>query len=118
MSKPVHLCQYDLPSGRLCRQIALKQESACRHHMRLFRHAEAETMHIEAMERLQTKLAALELPDLLRALRYKLSRLHSAVRPDPETRLTLDVTLERLAAVEAMAQAIEKWPENITESMS
>ena len=49
MSKPTRLCAHDLPSGKPCRQVALKGEPGCRHHMRLFRHVEAELMHEEAM---------------------------------------------------------------------
>ena len=96
MSKAVRLCAHDLPSGKPCRQVALKGEPGCRHHMRLFRHVEAELMHEEAMARLEAKLNALDLTDLLRALQLKLGRLQSAVRPDPEARLTLSVALERL----------------------
>ncbi len=64
--------------------------------MRLYRHTYAETLHYEAMERLQAKLAALEMPDLLLVLYRKLARLQTAVRTDSEAQLTLNVTLGRL----------------------
>lgn len=96
MSKPASLCQYDMPNGKLCRQIALKGEQVCRHHMRLFRHGMYEITHQEAMERLEAKLNNLDLSDLLSALQFKLGRLQSAVRADPEAQLTLRVALEHL----------------------
>ena len=96
MFKPARLCQYDMPNGKLCRQVALKGEQVCRHHMRLFRHDMYEITHREAMERLEAKLNNLDLLDLLSALQYKLTRLQSTVRADPEAQLTLRVALEHL----------------------
>lgn len=96
MSKPADLCQYDLPNGNLCRQVALKGEQVCRHHRRLFRHSEAEMLHDEAMDRLAAQLRSLDLFGLLRALQTKLNRIQSVVRADPEARLALNIALERL----------------------
>lgn len=128
MPQTVRLCQFDLPSGQTCRQIALKDEQLCRHHMRLFRESEAEMLREEAMERLAAKLASLALPDLLYALYGKLSRIRTTVRSHPEAQLALEITLHRL--LEEMVQAKHlaeanqpfstpiNFPENLMESMN
>jgi hypothetical protein len=96
MSRSADLCQYDLPNGKLCRQIALKNEQLCRHHRRLHRHSDAQNRHMEAMEILAARLESLPLPELLLALQAHLNRVHRAVRGVPEARLNLDIALRRL----------------------
>jgi hypothetical protein len=96
MSRPNELCRYQLPNGETCRQITLKGEHLCRHHHRLNRHSETEMAQQEAMERLAASLVSLELPDLLRALYGKLSRIRTTVRSHPEAQLALEITLHRL----------------------
>lgn len=90
------LCAYDFPSGKACRQVALKDEALCRHHMAPHRHGMYEITHDEAMDRLQQKLNALELPDLLRLLQAKLNNIKTTVRSHPEAQLTLNAALDRL----------------------
>jgi len=95
------LCQYDLPSGKLCRQIALKGEQICRHHMRLFRHSESEMIRQEALDDLAERLSAMHLPELLRTLQRQCRRMqrnHRAVSASlsEETQLTLAITLQRI----------------------
>ena len=113
MSKPTRLCQYDMPNGKLCRQVALKGEQVCRHHMRLFRHGMYEITHREAMERLEAKLNNLDLSDLLSALQYKLARLQSAVRHDPEAQLTLRVALEHLRKRNEAERSFQQFAQQI-----
>lgn len=95
-SNPATLCQHQLSTGKLCRQITLKDEYFCRHHRRLFHKSENEMIHEEAMERLSAKLQSLDLPDLLHALYGKLTRLRTTVRAHPEAQLALNITLHRL----------------------
>lgn len=96
MSSPRNLCQHQLPTGKLCRQITLKDEYFCRHHRRLFHKSENEMIQEEAMYCLAAELQSLDLPDLLHALYGKLTRLRSTVRANPEAQLALAITLERM----------------------
>jgi hypothetical protein len=105
MSKPADLCQYDLPNGKLCRQIALRDAQVCRHHMRLFRHGEAQMIHDEAMERLASGLERLPLHRVLRVLETYLKQARRAVRGLPEAQVTLDIALRRLAEENASPSA-------------
>lgn len=66
--RTAELCRFPLPTGQYCRQIALKDDSFCRHHWRLFMKSQAETSCEEAMEQLAAKLQSLDLPDLLQAV--------------------------------------------------
>lgn len=93
---PVALCQYEMPSGRQCRQIALKSEQVCRHHVRLFRRSAAEMLHEEAMDRLAAHLHSLDTPTLLRTLHQSLGSIDRRIRNLPATHLTLGIVLERL----------------------
>jgi hypothetical protein len=95
--KPVDLCTQLMPSGKLCRGIALKNERFCRTHIRNHRIAERQRQHDEAIMRLGAELDALELPDLLIALNEKLNRITSIVRAYPEARVALDIAIDRLA---------------------
>jgi len=97
MSRTADLCKYDLPNGKLCRQIALKNEQLCRHHSRLFRHSEAQVIHDHAMECLAADLESLPLPCLLRVLHSYLNRIQRAVRGLPEAQVALNIALRRLA---------------------
>lgn len=123
MSRPADLCCYQLPSGKRCRQITLKQEQFCRHHRRLFRQSESEMALQEAMQRLAGKLLSLDLPDLLETLYATLARVSSTVRTIPEAQLALGITMERLRT-ELLFTAPEpsptpvNFPENPMESMN
>lgn len=126
MSSPRNLCQHQLPTGKLCRQITLKDEYLCRHHRRLFHKSENEMIHEEAMYCLADELQSLDLPDLLHALYGKLTRLRSTVRANPEAQLALAITLERMKqhghnrrnGHAQPAPAPINFPENPMESMS
>ncbi len=125
-SKTADLCQYDLPNGKLCRQIALKNQQVCRHHSRLFRHDEAQMLHDEAMARLAADLESLPLPRLLCVLHTRLNRIHRAVRGLPEAQLTLETALRRLAEENASRSADARFDqeaarellETLTKSMT
>jgi hypothetical protein len=108
MPKAARLCQYDLPNGKLCRQVALKDEHVCRHHMRTYRHGMYDITHEEAMERLEADLRAMEIPRLLLALQRKLNPIQSVVRAYPEARLALNIALERLKARDKAARSLQR----------
>lgn len=112
------LCSYEFPDGRLCRQVTLKDEQGCRHHMRPFRHGMYEITRDEAMDRLQQKLNTLDLAALLRTLRATLNKLQSAVRSHPEAQITLNVTLDRLRHITATHSSKEPFTEDAAPSMS
>lgn len=96
MSQPAALCQYDLPNGKLCRQIARKGERLCRHHMRLHRHHMYDALHEIAMAELREKLSTLSLSELLATLHSKLNQSRRAVRGCSEAELTLEIAIQRL----------------------
>jgi hypothetical protein len=112
------LCAYEFPNGKLCRQVALKDEQGCRHHMRPFRHGMYEITHEEAMDRLQQKLNALDLPALLRALQAKLNNIQTTVRSHPEAQLTLNITLDRLHQITTTLSNKKGFTEDAAPSMS
>jgi hypothetical protein len=126
MSRTADLCQYDLPNGKLCRQIALRDVQVCRHHMRLFRHDEAKMIHDEAMERLASRLESLPLHRVLRVLETYLKQARRAVRGLPEAQLTLDIALRRLTEENATRSANARFDqatarellETLTKSMN
>lgn len=95
-SKPVDLCTHLMPSGKLCRGIALRNERLCRAHIRNHRFQEREWAHNQAMDRLRDELDLMDIPELLQTLQEKLTRITSIVRAYPEARLTLSVTIDRL----------------------
>jgi hypothetical protein len=112
------LCIYEFPNGKLCRQVALKDEQGCRHHMRPFRHGMYEITHEEARDRLQQKLNTLDLPSLLRTLQAKLNKIQSTLRSHPEAQLTLTITLERLRQITATHSNQDPFTEDAAPSMS
>ena len=96
MSRPARLCAFDLPSGKPCRQVTLKGEQVCRHHVRNFRRIDGDNLHDEAMERLAAKLSALPLPELLRRINRRLDRVQTVVRLYPDVQLALRIASDRL----------------------
>lgn len=122
MSKAATLCQYQLPTGKACRQIALSGEQLCRHHRRLFRHSEAEACQEKAMERLAGELLALDLPGLLYLLYRKLNSIRTTLRSHHEAQLALAIAFQRLREQLGQTDPEElptpiNFPENPTESM-
>lgn len=96
MSMPVRLCTHDLPTGKLCRQVALKGEQVCRHHMRNFRHGMYEITRQEAAERLEARLNQMNLSELLLTLERKLNRIQKTIPAWDEARITLRIALRQL----------------------
>lgn len=96
MSSHALLCQHDLPSGKLCRQIALKDEQGCRHHMRLFRRAGQECSREEAEQKFTARLNQMDLPELLITLERKLNRIQRTMPAYHDARIALRVTIDRL----------------------
>jgi hypothetical protein len=99
-SKPVRLCQYDLPSGKRCGQIALQGEPLCRHHRRLLYHDhEAASRREERLADLATHLESETLIGMLNILRKNLSGIHRVVRYYPEANTALQAVIERIRQI-------------------
>ena len=97
-SKPVALCTQLLPSGKLCRGIALRGQHYCRSHIRNYRLLEADRARNAALEKLSIEVERMALPDLLAAIRDRLlylSRYHAILR-SPELCYLLTIAVEEL----------------------
>ena len=97
-SKPVALCTQLLPSGKLCRGIALRGQHYCRSHIRNYRLLEADRARNAALEKLAAEVERMAIPDLLAAIRDRLlnlSRSHAILRL-PELCYLLTVAIEEL----------------------
>jgi hypothetical protein len=103
-AKVADLCQYDLPNGKLCRQVALKGEQACRHHMRLFRHNMSEVMHAEALERFTAELGQMNLRDLLITVVRKLKRIEKTIPAWDEARVAVHFAVNALQQKDDLAR--------------
>lgn len=112
------LCSHEFPSGKPCRQIPLKDEQLCRHHMRPFRHNMYQVTHDEAMERLRHKLNGLDLAALLRSLQAKLNKIQPVVRSHPEAQLALHATLDRLRQILSTDSNSSSFTETSADSIS
>ncbi|MFZ0662827.1 MAG: hypothetical protein WAM66_09055 [Acidobacteriaceae bacterium] len=99
-----------MPTGKLCRGVALRNERYCRNHIRNYRLAERERQHDDAMSRLSAQLDAMDIPQLLQTLQLKLDRVTSIVRAYPEARLTLTIVINRLQALNDPAHNSELNP--------
>ena len=95
-TKSAALCQFDLPSGKTCRQVALKGESVCRHHARHLERNIYEMTHSEAMQHLETRLNQMDLHELLLTLASKLNRIQRTMPAYDEARVTLRIAIKKL----------------------
>jgi hypothetical protein len=95
-TKPVDLCTQLLPTGKLCRAIAIKDERLCRAHLSTHRRIERERRHDEAMFRLYDELDAMDFHELLQTLDQKLNHIQSVVHAYPQARATLQTVIRRL----------------------
>ena len=123
MSRHADLCQYDLPNGKLCRQVALKNEQLCRHHRRFVRHTDEQCSRSMAEEIFSAQLTQMDTPTLLHTLEQKLRRIEYATPAHSEARLTLQAALNRLeqqreAAASLNPNDFQKLFENFMESMT
>lgn len=109
MPMPVRLCQFDLPSGRTCGQVAMKDQSVCRHHIRNFRDADQAAAREVAMTRLEDRLNQMELPELLHTLQRKLNRIVRTMPVYDEARTTLHVAIDRLHQHNEDAAALQQF---------
>ena len=74
-SKPVALCSHLMPSGKLCRGVALRNERFCRSHIRNYRLIEADRAQNAALERLSLQVQRMDLPALLFEIKTRLVNL-------------------------------------------
>ena len=95
-TNPAALCQFDLPSGKTCRQVALKGESVCRHHARHLERNMYEITRGEAMQRLEACLNEMDLHELLLTLESKLNRIQRTIPAYDEARVTLRIAIKHL----------------------
>lgn len=98
----VDLCQHDLPSGKRCRQIALKGESLCRHHRRnLYHHYEVAMIREDLLANLTAQLESESFIGMLGILRQKLSTVHRVVHYYPEANLALETVIRHIQKINA-----------------
>lgn len=74
-SKPVALCSHLMPSGKLCRGVALRNERFCRSHISNHRLAEMDRAQNAALERLSLKVQGMDLSALLHEIKIRLVNL-------------------------------------------
>ena len=93
-SKPVDICTHLMPSGKLCRGIALRGQRFCRAHIGdRFHQTKREREQSEALSRLMDQLQGMPYLDLLYTLQVKLCSIQSILLPYAEAQLTLHVVL-------------------------
>lgn len=84
-TKPAPLCNHLMPSGKLCRGVALRGEHYCRFHASGNRLLDRQRAEFAALERLDAQIQRMDLPTLLNTVKVslvtlnrsqKISRLH------------------------------------------
>ncbi|HEU4982496.1 MAG TPA: hypothetical protein VFT88_07425 [Acidobacteriaceae bacterium] len=97
-SKPAALCSHLMPSGKLCRGVALRNEHYCRSHIRNYRILELDLARNAAIERLALEVRRMDLHDLLVVIKDRLvilSRSYTIAR-FPEICFLLTVAIDWL----------------------
>ena len=97
-SKPAALCSHLMPSGKLCRGVALRNERYCRSHIRNYRILEIDLARNAAIERLSLEVRRMDLHDLLVVIKDRLvilSRSYTIAR-FPEICFLLTVAIDWL----------------------
>jgi len=97
-SKPAALCSHLMPSGKLCRGVALRNEHYCRSHIRNYRILELDLARNAAIERLALEVRRMDLHDLLVVIKDRLvilSRSYTIARY-PEICFLLTVAIDWL----------------------
>ena len=97
-SKPATLCSHLMPSGKLCRGVALRNEHYCRSHIRNYRILELDLARNAAIERLALEVRRMDLHDLLVVIKDRLvilSRSYTIAR-FPEICFLLTVAIDWL----------------------
>ena len=103
-SKPVALCTQLMPSGKLCRGIALKNQRYCRAHIRNHRLSERQRAELAAFDRFAEQVEAMDMSELLHTLHCRLEQLYLAynISRFPELRCLLNQTMERVAELKSL----------------
>ena len=97
-SKPAALCSHLMPSGKLCRGVALRNEHYCRSHIRNYRILELDLARNAAIERLALEVRRMDIHDLLVVIKDRLvilSRSYTIAR-FPEICFLLTVAIDWL----------------------
>lgn len=102
-ARRAHLCALILPStGKRCGCVALLGQQFCRHHAENHLPVAGERNLSQRLDRLTTKMDAMEIPLLLDFLREKLVTMQKTLRRFPEVAHTLTYTLDRLEAAKSL----------------
>lgn len=121
-SRPVPLCTELLPSGKLCRGIALRDQRYCHAHIRNHRLRERDRAQIAVLEDLAARVQRMDLPTLLHTLNCRLtglSRCHAITR-FPEVTYLLAHTIDRLEEANPSESDIKSQltPDQIPDDLS
>jgi len=95
-SKPATLCSHLMPSGKLCRGVALRNERYCRSHIRNYRILALDRAQNAAIERLALEVQRMDLYQLLVLIQKRLvtlSRSYTVAR-FPEICYLLTVAID------------------------
>lgn len=87
-SKPVALCTLIMPSGRVCRAVALRNQKFCRAHSTTHRIYERDCALNPILDRLGDKIAAMDTSELLFFLGSQLAQLQKTFSKYPHVRYT------------------------------
>lgn len=107
-SRPVALCTLVMPSGKLCRAVALRNQPFCRAHSQTHQIYERERTLGSILDRLGDKMAAMDTGDLLDFLHQQLGRLQKTLRRYPDIAYTLTVTLDRIDEINQMQSNLKQ----------
>lgn len=104
-SKPVALCNQLLPSDKLCRGIAIRNEQYCRAHIRNHRLLDRERAREQALEHLAARVYRMDLTELLETLQGKLLAVNCAqtFARFPEVSFLLTVAIDELLELKQAA---------------
>ena len=111
-SKPVALCTQLMPSGKLCRAVALKDQRYCRAHIHNHRLSERQRAEFAALDRFTEKIVAMDMSELLHTLHGRLEQLYLAynIARFPELRCLLTETMERLGELKSVESNLDAEP--------
>ena len=98
-SKPVALCTLIMPSGRVCRAVALRNQKFCRAHSTTHRIYERDRALNPILDRLGDKIAAMDTSELLFFLGSQLAQLQKTFSKYPHVRYTLTAALDRIEEI-------------------
>ena len=108
MSKHIPLCTLTLPSGKRCGCPAMRNQKFCYHHTRNHTGHERAQARDRMLERLDSKISAMNTAELLYLLHSQLSRLNKTLNRFPEIHYTLLAALERIAEISQMESTLRQ----------